>query len=204
MAEEMRSGALIWFTGIPASGKSTIASAVERQLKDAGIPVAYLDSEFVRRELSPDLGYTIEARAEHTRRLSFVGRLLAENGIIAIVAAVSNLRAFRDRARAGVEHFVEAYVKCPLAVCQARDPKGLYARAARGEIRDIAGLHLPYEPPLQPEVLLETDRMGIPECTARVLAHLSKRGLLSPETPQGGGKEEASFEVGERIRVPGG
>ena len=176
-------GALLWFTGIPASGKSTVAGEVERRLRALGLPVEGLDSEFVRRELSPDLGYTLEARAEHTKRLAFLGSLLARNGIFAVVAAVSNLRAFREEARGRVDRFVEVYVKCPLEVCQARDPKGLYARAERGEIRDIAGLHLPYEEPLQPEIVLETDRMRAEECADRVIAHLVERGWIGERSP---------------------
>jgi len=171
-------GFLIWFTGIPAAGKSTVAGRVERELREMGLRVENLDSDEIRANISPNLGYTPEARDENTKRLAFFGHLLTRNGVCVIVAAVSNLRLFRDRARAMVDNFVEVWVKCPLEVCQCRDPKGLYARAARGEVNDIAGMHMPYEEPSDPEIVLETDEETVEKSVARVIEHLRESGLI--------------------------
>ncbi len=177
----MREGFLIWVTGIPAAGKTTVAGRVERQLREMGLRVENLDSDEIRANISPNLGYTPEARDENTKRLAFFGHLLSRNGVGVIVAAVSNLRLFRERARAMVDSFVEVWVKCPLEVCQRRDPKGLYARAARGEVNDIAGMHLPYEEPTVPEIILETDEETPEESTAAVMNYLRESGLIPAE-----------------------
>ena len=145
-------GIVIWFTGVPASGKSTIAAAVEKQLRAQGLAVENLDADKVRANLSPNLGYTVEARDENTKRLAWMSQVLSKHGVNVIVAAVSPLRSHRDRARKWCPKFVEVFVDCPLEVCQPRDPQGLYARAARGEVNDIAGMHMPYEAPNAPEV----------------------------------------------------
>src|SRR5512137_289342 len=136
----MEKGVLIWFTGVAASGKTTVGRALEKAMKDRGLKVENLDADEIRANLSPDLGYGPEARDQNTKRLAYMGKLLTRNGVSAIVAAVSPLRAYRDRARGMVDQFVEVYVKCPIEVCRQRDPKGLYKRADRGEIKDIAGL----------------------------------------------------------------
>ena len=174
----MQEGFLVWFTGIPAAGKSTVASRVERELRAMGLRVENLDSDEIRANISPNLGYTPQARDENTKRLAFFGHLLSRNGVAVLVAAVSNLRLFRDRARAMVDNFVEVWVKCPVEVCQQRDPKGLYARAARGEVSDIAGLHMPYEEPEKPELVLETDKETAEESVAKVMACLRSLGLI--------------------------
>ena len=174
----MHEGFVVWFTGIAASGKTTVAGRVERALGEMGLRVENLDSDEIRANISPNLGYTPEARDENTKRLAFVAHLLSRNGVAVLVAAVSNQRRFRDRARAMVDDFVEVWVKCPLEVCQQRDPKGLYARAARGEVSDIAGMHLPYEEPTQPELILETDRESVNESVAKVLDYLHNAGLV--------------------------
>ena len=171
-------GAVIWFTGIPAAGKSTLAAALEQELRDQGLAVENLDSDAVRAMLSPNLGFTPEARDENTRRLAWMAQLLSGHGINVLVAAVSPLRKHRDRAREWCERFVEVFVDCPGEVCQQRDPKGLYARAARGEISDIAGLHMPYDPPAAPEVTCHTDREDIATCTDKILRALRALGYL--------------------------
>lgn len=174
----MQRGFALWFTGIPAAGKTTVARAVEHRLREMGLRVENLDSDEIRSMISPNLGYTPEARDENTRRLAFMAQLLSRNDVAAIVAAVSNRRMFRERARSMVANFVEIWVKCPLEVCQRRDPKGLYARAARGEVNDIAGLHLPYEEPPDPELVLETDKETVAESVERVLAKLADLALI--------------------------
>jgi adenylylsulfate kinase len=172
---------VLWFTGVPASGKSTIAQEVEKMLRKRGIPIENLDADEIRKNLSPDLGYTEKDRDINTKRLAFLGSLLEKHGVSAIVAAVSSLQQFRDRARGMSRNFLEIYVTCPVEVCMERDPKGLYARAKRGEVNDIAGLHQPYEAPVAPEVICESDRETIEECAMRVILKLEEMGLLPPE-----------------------
>ena len=177
----MEQGAVIWLTGTAASGKSTIGGLVGERLRERGLRVEDLDSDEVRQNLSPNLGYTIEARDENTKRLAWMGKVLGRNGVHVVVAAVSSLRRFRDRAREMCPHFVEVWVKAPLEVCKARDPKGLYARAARGEVNDIAGWHQPYEEPLAPEVICDTVAHSAEQCADQIMARLVELGYIPPE-----------------------
>ena len=184
-----RRGVVIWFTGVPASGKSTIAAEVERRLS-WDYPVKNLDADGVRENLTPDLGYEPEDRDENTRRLAWMAKTLAEQGVIAIVTCVSPLRSQRQRAKQMAEEagcrFIGVYVDCPLEVCQERDPKGLYARAEAGEIDYIAGLHLPYEKPKvwsQPsswDLWLNSDMMTVRECADSVIELLDDVGIAAP------------------------
>lgn len=183
---------VLWFTGVPASGKSTIAQEVERMLQERGIPVENLDADEVRANLSPDLGYTAKDRDMNTKRLAFLASMLEKHGVAAIVAAVSSLRKFRERARDMSRNFVEVYVKCPTEVCMERDPKGLYARAEKGEVNDIAGLHQPYEETETPEVLCCSDKESIKEGALKVILKLEELGLLAPEN--------YTFEDEEKIK----
>jgi adenylyl-sulfate kinase len=191
---ELEKGTLIWFTGIPASGKSTIAGEVEKELRRRGIKVENLDADEIRANLSPELGYTPEARDINTKRLAFMGRMLARNGVCTIVAAVSSLRKFRDRARDWVDNFAEVWVNCPVEECQSRDPKGLYAKAKRGEVNDIAGLHQPYEEPLKPELVLDTKDTTVEECAAKVIRKLEELKFIPTE----GGSSKAYSEEDEQ------
>lgn len=184
---------VLWFTGIAASGKSTIAREVEKILGERGIPVENLDADEIRKNLSPDLGYTEKDRDMNTKRLAFLAALLEKHGVSALVAAVSSLQRFRDRARGMSRNFLEIYVKCPVEVCMERDPKGLYAKAKRGEVNDIAGLHQPYEVPVHPEVICETDKETVEESARRVILKLEEMGLLPPES--------YTFEDEEKIKV---
>ncbi len=174
----MEKGFVIWFTGIPASGKSTLASAVQERIEEMGLPVENLDADEVRQNLSPNLGYTEEARDENTKRLAWFAQKLSGYGANVLIAAVAPLRKYRDRARQWCEKFVEVYVECPLEVCQERDPKGLYARAARGEISDIAGMHQPYEAPRNGEVHVHTSDASVEECAEAVMVTLAELGYL--------------------------
>lgn len=174
-------GTVIWFTGTPASGKSTIATIVENRLKEMGEPVENLDADEVRSNLSPNLGYTEEARDENTKRLAWMGQLLTKYGCNVVVAAVSPLREYRQRAREWAPKFVEIHVDCTLEECKNRDPKGLYARAEKGEIDDIAGWHMPYEEPQEPEVYVQTTECSAPEAANRVMEKLEELGYLDGE-----------------------
>ncbi len=175
----MEHGVVIWFTGIPASGKSTLATEIQNRLEAMELPVENLDADEVRANLSPNLGYTEEARDENTKRLAWFANKLAGYQANVMIAAVSSLRRYRDRAREWCEKFVEVYVDTPLEVCQERDPKGLYARAEKGEVNDIAGMHQPYEPPLNPEVHVTTADSTVEECADAVMEKLFELGYLT-------------------------
>lgn len=171
-------GFTLWLTGIQGAGKSTLAQAVERHLRGLGLRVENLDGDEVRKALSPNLGYTEEARDEHTRRLAWLAQRLSRHGVAVVVAAVSPRRHHRDRARAMNPRFVEVFVKASLATVEARDPKGLYAKARRGEVSDLAGVHQPYEEPLACECICDTDRETVEESAARIIAALEALGYV--------------------------
>ncbi len=198
----------LWFTGLPASGKSTLAKRVEEELRRRGLDVENLDADEVRKNLHPKLGFSKEDRGENNRRLAFLAKLLNKHGIVAIVAAVSPYEEHRLQARRIVEEvgrFLLIWVDCPVEVCKERDPKGLYLKAERGEIQGFTGVDDPYEPPELYELRLETAKLGPEECVAKVLAELERRGLLEKReadvglelTPE---EEEA---IQERLRQLG-
>jgi adenylyl-sulfate kinase len=169
-------GATIWFTGLPAAGKSTIASAVECRLVAEGRPAFTLDGDNLRHGLNGDLGFGEEARTENVRRTAHVARLLAESGTIAIVGLVSPYT--RDREEAASLHtavdlpFIEVFVDAPLALCEKRDPKGLYARARAGDLTGLTGIDAPYEAPLNPDLVLRSGTEPIEASVERVNAAL--------------------------------
>ena len=171
-----QSGCVIWLTGLSASGKSTIAMELERELFSQGKLAYVLDGDNTRHGLCSDLGFSPEDRKENIRRLGEVAKLFGDAGIICIAAFISPYRSDREEVRRAVPHgkFIEVYVNAPLAVCEQRDPKGLYAKAHAGEIKEFTGVSAPYEPPLNPEVELHTDRMTVAECVAAILARLKK------------------------------
>src|SRR6266404_1172801 len=154
----MHKGFTLWFTGLSGSGKTTISTQIHERLRQAGARVEMLDGDLVRENLSQGLGFSKQDRDTNIRRIGFVCELLARQGVIAIVAAISPYREVRDEVRQRVQNFVEVYVDCPLEVTSARDVKGLYKRAAAGEIPQFTGVTDPYEPPLQPEIRIHSDR----------------------------------------------
>ncbi|HZA12176.1 adenylyl-sulfate kinase [Mycobacterium sp.] len=172
-------GATIWFTGLPASGKSTIAVAVERALVESGRVAYLLDGDNLRHGLSDDLGFSPGDRAENIRRVGHLTRLLADAGVVALASLVSPLRSDREIARtlndAAKLPFIEVYVATALTECEKRDPKGLYARARRGEMKGLTGVDAPYEPPENPDLVLDTTGTDIDELVARVIAVLNDR-----------------------------
>ncbi len=176
-------GFVVWFTGLPSAGKSTLAQKLEKALRRRGLDVEVLDGDEVRKRLTKGLGFSKEDRDENIRRITYVAHLLARNGTVAITAAISPYRAIRDEARAEIERFVEVYVKCPLEVCIQRDVKGLYRRALAGEIPNFTGVSDPYEEPLRPEVTIETDRETPEVGVERILSTLEQQGYLPAETP---------------------
>jgi len=189
-------GCVVWFTGLSGSGKSTVARAVERRLADDGRLAYVLDGDNVRHGLCSDLGFSDADRTENIRRIAEVATLFADAGVVVLTAFISPFRKDRDRARAaatqalGPGRFVEVFVDAPLEVCEGRDPKGLYAKARRGEIPEFTGIASPYEAPERPELTLRTAESGLDAAVARVVEHLGAAGLLraSPETPKAGSR----------------
>ena len=171
-------GFVIWITGLPASGKSTIARILLKFFRERGKLVEMLDGDSVRPWLSPEAGFTREDRTRHLRRVAYVSHLLARNGVIVISSFVSPYKDVRRLARELIGDFVEVYVKCPLEVCIKRDPKGLYRRALAGEIKNMTGIDDPYEEPENPEVVVDTSQMSPEECVDTILSRLKELGYL--------------------------
>ena len=169
-------GHIVWLTGLSGAGKSTLAIALERRLFDEGRQVCVLDGDIVRTGLCADLGFSAEDRTENIRRIGEVARLMGGAGMVVIVAFISPFRADRDRVRAGMPEgrFTEVFVNALLEVCEQRDPKGLYAKARAGELRDFTGISSPYEPPASPEIEVRTDQLSVVEAMECVLAFLKK------------------------------
>ena len=175
-------GFTLWLTGLSGAGKSTLAAAVSKELRDRGIPVEVLDGDEVRQNLSKGLGFSREDRDTNIRRIGYVARLLARNGVAVITAAISPYRAIRDEVREEIGAFVEVYVKASLDECIRRDTKGLYRRALAGEIPQFTGVSDPYEEPLAPELVIDTEREEVADSASRVLDRLLELGhLRSPD-----------------------
>jgi adenylyl-sulfate kinase len=171
-------GATLWFTGLPSSGKSTIARVVFHALLDRGLLVELLDGAEVRESLSRGLGFSKEDREEHIRRMGYVAKLLSRNGVIAVCAAVSPYRATRNEVRRNTTNFVEVYVECPVDVAEQRDTDGWYERARRGEVEEFTGVNAPYEPPESPEVHIHSDREPVRDAAAKVVQRLEELQLV--------------------------
>ena len=180
----------VWLTGLPASGKSTVARALAAELGGKGIRAAVLESDAVRREIAPHAGYGETEREAFYATVAYLARVLVLHGVPVIVDATANLRAYRDRARNAIPRFLEVHVRCPLAVCQARDPKGIYRRGAEGTAQNVPGVSAPYEPPLTPEVAVDGERDDPTAAARRIVSALEKKGLL----PRGPGD---ATETGE-------
>lgn len=172
-------GFTLWFTGLSGAGKSTLSQAVADELRRRGRSVERLDGDEIRTRLSRGLGFSKEDRDENIRRIGFVARLLSRSGAVAIAAAISPYRELRDEMRREHEApFVEIFVDCPLETLIKRDPKGLYAKALRGEISNFSGVSDPYEPPLNPEITIHTDREDIAASRDAVLRWLEAQRLI--------------------------
>ena len=173
-------GCVIWFTGLSGSGKSTLANAVEQVLHQQRHHTYVLDGDNVRHGLNKNLGFSPEDREENIRRIGEVAKLFADAGTIVMTAFISPYCADRDQARALIteNRFIEVFVDCPLDVCEERDTKGLYKKARAGEIKEFTGISAPYEPPLNPEVTVNTAALSIEECAQAVVETLVKTSLV--------------------------
>ncbi|MGB9456666.1 MAG: adenylyl-sulfate kinase [Bryobacteraceae bacterium] len=177
--QQMHKGFTLWFTGMSGAGKSTIAGLLENRLRAYQAKVEVLDGDEVRACLSKGLGFSKQDRDENIRRIGYVCELLSRNGVIAIAAAISPYRAVRDEVRARIANFVEVYVECPVETLAQRDVKGLYRQALAGAIPQFTGISDPYEPPLHPEVTVDSSRQTPQESADRIWATLEHLGLIS-------------------------
>ena len=189
-------GFTVWFTGLPCSGKTTLANLLAAELQKRRRGVEILDGDVVRTHLSKGLGFSREDRDENIRRIGYVCGLLSKHGAIAIAAAVSPFRATRDQVRGTIGNFVEVYVAAPLEVCMARDVKGMYKKAIAGEIPQFTGISDPYEHPLNPELTVEAYQEPPEASAARIVAKLEQMGLVEPASEHAYTPEE-----GEKIRA---
>jgi adenylyl-sulfate kinase len=171
-------GFTLWFTGLSGAGKSTISAILEERLRAGGARVEVLDGDVVRTHLSKGLGFSKEDRDTNIRRIGFVADLLSRHGVVAIVAAISPYRDVRDEVRSRIPNFVEVYVECPIEVLAERDVKGLYKKALAGEITGFTGISDPYEPPLHPDVTVNSSIETPAQSADKIWATLENKGLI--------------------------
>ncbi|WP_156288479.1 adenylyl-sulfate kinase [Oceanobacillus salinisoli] len=172
--------AVLWFTGLSGSGKSTITVTLEKALFDRGIQIYRLDGDNIRHGLNNNLGFSPEDRKENIRRIGEVAKLMVDAGLITLTAFISPYREDRDNVRWILEEneFIEVYVKASLEACEERDPKGLYQKARAGEIKNFTGIDAPYEEPLQPEITIDTEEQSIEESVDVIISYLRENGYL--------------------------
>jgi len=174
----LEKGFCIWLTGLSGSGKTTIAEKLKEYFKDKRY-IESMDGDAIRKGLSRDLGFSKEDRNEHNRRVIFCTKLLARNGVIVIVALISPYRETRAYAKGEIQNMMEVFVSAPLDVCIERDPKGLYKKALAGEIKQFTGIDDPYEEPLTPDLIVETDKESEDESFEKILSKARELGYLS-------------------------
>jgi len=171
-------GVTLWVTGLPCSGKSSVADAVAEELRQRGFKAERLDADIIRKHLWKELGFSKEDRDENIRRAAFLSKLLTKNGIIVLTSFVSPYRELRDYARQEIGDFVEIYVRCPVEVCIQRDTRGMYKKALSGEIPNFTGVSDPYEEPLNPELVIESDKEPLEESVTKVITRIKELGYI--------------------------
>lgn len=173
--------AVIWFTGLSGSGKSTVSVELEKELHQMGIRTYRLDGDNIRHGLNSNLGFSPEDRTENIRRIGEVSKLMVDAGLFTLTAFISPYCVDRDNVRKLLEEgeFIEVYVKASLETCEARDPKGMYKKARAGEIKGFTGIDAPYEEPINPEIIIETDKYSLDECVEQIVTYLKEKGYLS-------------------------
>jgi len=176
--DTLKAGSVIWFTGLPCSGKTTLARLLHESLEGKGVPAEIFDGDIVRQRLTKGLGFSKEDRLENVRRIAFVAHLLARHGVVSIVAAISPYQEARDEIRKEFENYIEIFVDCPLEVCQARDVKGMYKKAREGHIKHFTGVSDPYEVPTAPDFVVKTSLESQTESVSRILRFVTEKGLL--------------------------
>ncbi|GAA4703435.1 adenylyl-sulfate kinase [Brevibacillus fulvus] len=171
---------VLWFTGLSGAGKSTLANAVESLLHERGFRTYVLDGDNIRHGLNRGLGFGPEDRRENIRRIAEVAKLFVDAGVITLTAFISPYREDRALARGLLDQgeFIEIYVKCPLELCEKRDPKGLYQKARNGEIADFTGISAPYEEPLSPELVIDSGELSVRESAERIVQYLHEQGIV--------------------------
>ena len=172
--------AILWFTGLSGSGKSTIANATEELLYQLGVKTYLLDGDNIRHGLNKDLGFSDEDRIENIRRIGEVAKLFVDSGTLTLTAFISPFRAERQMVRELVEagEFIEVFIDTPLEICEQRDPKGLYKKARNGEIQDFTGIDSDYDAPLNPEITIKTAEKSIEACAKEIIDHLVQKGII--------------------------
>ena len=169
---------VLWFTGLSGSGKSTVANAVAKRLFEDDINNYVLDGDNIRFGINKDLGFSDEDRKENIRRIGEVSKLFVDSGQVVLTAFISPFQEDRNRVRELLEEdeFIEVYIKCSLTACEARDPKGLYEKARKGIIKDFTGISSPYEEPVNPEVVVDTEQNTVEECVEKIVHYLKEKG----------------------------
>jgi adenylylsulfate kinase len=175
-----RQGFVVWLEGLSGSGKTTLSRALAPKLHAAGWNVEILDGDEMRQMFSPELGFSRKDREVHARRVSFVARMLARNGVAVIVAMITPYETSRQAARSVLGHrFEEIWLRCPLDVCQQRDPKGIYRRTQEGAVTKMTGVDDPFEEPLNPELTVDTASLNVDQSVDRILKHLATARMTS-------------------------
>lgn len=167
-------GVVVWLTGLPCSGKTTISKEIEKYFREKNLPVQRLDGDIVRGTINSDLGFSKKDRDENIRRVTHISKMLADNGVNVVVAFVSPYQKMRNFVREACPNFVEVYVRCDIKECKRRDTKGMYAKALKGEIEDFTGVQDPYEEPKNPEITVNTENKSIAENVKEITKYIEK------------------------------